>query len=291
MTAKMKRCTIYFLILISALSCKEHDNENIQGRFSLKFSDDKDFKIIESNDSTFLSIDTIKGSKSYSLKLRNIGEEYIEDISIVTDNPNFIILPTTLYGLPNDQNGDKDISLKIKHETGYDVWQPLNFLQMGYNSCNINFSGKTIKAGILTDINYVLNIKVYAEIMAVNFTQCGITVDSTNTFLTGYSVEKLLGKYLSLYSYSYKKDSSVLMKNTGNVPIKMTLFGFTSHQTFQNAIIYPNETIILKLPSQYAILDEPILKLDSKGVIFNNKWRLTLGNDGCGYALFSINNH
>jgi len=288
----LKTQLFIILILISACSCRKDEIPVIPGSFSLKFVENNDTITLDnSNDTFYLDLDTIKNNKSFDLILCNIGNEPITDITITPDNPNFMFSRWGDYlpGVKNNIIKSKVVKLNVLHNTDYTGISPSDLLEPGNNICIVTIEGLTKSGGIEKNIRVYIKVKTYAKLMSVGFWYKGHNY-ITASLLGGLSVD-FLGPYLSVALHFYQITYPVVLENTGNVPIVMTLFRYNDVfnvvlESVQNSKLYPHDTITLSLPKENLDYNS-LLKLDSEGVSFDNYFKISPGSDSCAYVLFN----
>jgi hypothetical protein len=290
----MKR--FIFLIIICSLiqSCKKENESisqnNISGKFALSLASTlKSFKTVESDDSAYFDLDTIKSSRSFYFTLSNVGEKDITNINLSTDNNSFSITPSKIQILPgkNSQSStalSQLISLDILHGVRIDGIGYSGLLPMNDNYCNINIEGQTNNGISDTTINLKSSIKVYAKLMAISLFLGNREYDLTKPNGQGAS-----GPYsnvirtLNFYPYP-SLDPPIVLKNIGNVSILLTITNWNGYTTLvaQDTILNPLDTLVLNLANPAVPPMEGLIKLNSDGTVFD-QLKLSLGDDGNAY--------
>jgi hypothetical protein len=287
----MKNILLCFVIIIAVYSCKkEIGNNGLSGRFSIsRLNNLKSAKVdTATSDSTSFNLDTIKASKSFYFVLSNVGQEDIKNITITTDNENFKISPSliqTLSGKKSSGNANltQVLSLDIIHGVRLNGVGYEKLLDPGNNQCNINFTGQTYDGTKNINISLKAKIQLFAKVMDIDLYKDSNELDLTKP--DGTTSIQWQGIMYTMTYYFYQ-DNPIVIKNIGNCTIDMTLIQQVAitevnYLTLQTALLYPNDTLTLKLPKE-SNNRVSFLKLDSQGTICNQQ-RMSLGSDGIGY--------
>lgn len=292
----MKKLIYFIAIVFLSQACKKENINNsgngISGKFALsQASNLKSVSVSEGNDSASFVLDTVKSSRSFYFILSNVGQEDITDVTITTDNSNFSVTPFTITTLTGNYEGktplNQAISLDIVHGARINGIGYSGLLNMGDNTCNLTIKGQTFDGKSDVTIKLNVNIKIYAKLMAISLFQGTKEFDLTKpdgTVMGGP------GGVSSMFQYEYKNMPSVVVKNTGNETINLSLINEDLQSTIlQKTILNPKDTLVLNLPANSGDgFVRAFLKLDSKGTI-SDQAKLNIGTDGCGYI--SMINH
>jgi hypothetical protein len=293
----MRRIFSYFLIGLLLHSCEKDETIGIPGKFELQFisihestspisTQVASLQGSYSQDVNEIFLDTLKSSKSFYFKITNSGQYDITDVTMTTDNENFIVSPTSIPLIPGtfgDELLNQVFSIDVLHGTKINGFGSREFLKEGDNFCNLSIKGKTFDGESTTTISLNAKIKVYAKIMSISIFQGRFEYDlnTPDHFLFGggpYSIDEM-----DIFHY-YTINPPVTIRNTGNVNLEMTLASFeTDHPIIQTAMIRPNDTMNLILPfgeSDYIV--GGMIRLDSEGTIFDIN-KLSMGRDGAAY--------
>ncbi len=312
----MKNLFLFLILVFLTVSCKK-DKENAKlqsGQFS--------FSKLENYNSTLKSANTrklnttiavaqnqysfdlgeIKTSKSFYFLLLNVGDSPIFDITLTSDNPNFIISPSKIGYLGSNKNlstNDSNIifpiiTLGIEHGKKIDGNGYGTLLNMGNNSSIITIKGKTIlnKDTIILSISPTLLVD--AKIMDIRF-----FVDNQEINLyypSGSLTTAIRGIGTIPYYYTDYINKPVKIENTGNTTIAIQILGNTS----DTITLEQNKTIdSLKVDGQFMVFTignltsggyHAVFIFNSDGTaVINNKLKLL--DDGNAYfALFKWEN-
>jgi len=284
---------LFYLIIAVALiqGCKKeignNSQTNLSGRFSLSLKSNLKSAKIESNDSANFVLDTIKSSRSFYFILSNVGQSDITNITITTDNSDFSVTPSAIQVLPGTNNKNSSvlnqaISLDIAHGTRINGVGYTGLLNMGDNYCHINIQGVTSN-GITNDtVKLRAIVKVFAKVMAVKVYQ------GSKEFNFAKPVRKVIGGPFDInamnYFYYLSNEPPIVLKNTGNVSINITLANFDANSTIlQNVTLQLQDTVVLILSTQPTGYGAGgYIRLNSNGTIFDQQ-KFSLGNDGNAY--------
>lgn len=296
---RIMRSIFTFLIIAGLLlhGCEKDETNCFPGNLELHFisfheSTSHEYSQIASqqeincNDGSEYFLDTIKSSRTFYFIIGNNGQSEITDVTVTTDNENFIVAPTHIPLIPGanrDMLLNQVFSLDVLHGTRINGIGSAKFLNKGDNICNLSIKGKASYGRSSTSVSLNVRIKIYAELMSISLFQGRFEYDlnTRDVLMSGFGTYPI--DEMKMFYY-FTINPPVTIKNTGNVDIKMTLMSFdTGNPITQTAMIQPNDTLNLLLPireSEYR--DGGMIRLDSKGTVFDIN-KLNLGKDGAAY--------
>ncbi len=289
------RTFINLMILFLFLQgCSKQEEErspvSIAGNFSFKLVSGKKSSLQGSpGDTLIFNLDTLKSSRSFYFLLNNVGQEDIRNIVISSDNSSFKITPSTIPLLKgSDNKGNSSftqlISLDIIHGERINGLGFSGLLNMGQNYCNVSVQGVSFDGNNDTTVSLNSSIKVYASVMDIQLYQGKSEYDLSMPNIQG-SAGPFANRITIMNFYSYPSlDPPVVMKNTGNVNILLTLTEWESGITgiSRDTVIYPLDSVVLKLPEPKIPPTECFIRLNSEGTVFDQQ-KLGAGNDGNAY--------
>ena len=243
-------------IIITGLllhSCEKDETIVNPGKFELLLISSQLASLQESfgMDASEIFLDTIKSSKSFYFTISNSGQYEITDVTITTDNENFIVSHSSIpliSGTNSEKVLNQVISIDVLHGAMKHGYGFNEFLNKGDNFCNLSIQGKSFNGDSITTISLHAKIKVYAKIMSISVFQGRFVYDLNipDRGLIGggpFSIEEM-----DIFHY-FTINPPVTIKNTGNVSIEMTLASYnTEHSIIQTATIPPDDTLNLLLP-------------------------------------------
>jgi hypothetical protein len=284
---------IMFLV-VALSSCNKDDkeiNKKTPGYFVLAELNNNAGASLKSSkniQATGFDFKDLKASKEFFFLLVNGGDEPVFNIRLSADNSQFNISPSQLNQLSGGtliNNAENTgiipiLTLGITHGTNLNGVGYVDLLPMGTNTSVLTISGQTIDNGDTIEINSSFNISVNAQVMDIELYEGLSKISITNP---KGSVSTNLGGLGFMRYYSVYADSTISIKNIGNVDIDLS-FGSTgiddSHITISRS-----DSVSLNLPDFINFIT-----LDSKGTITNNS-RIQLGIDGKGYFSIIKDNH
>lgn len=302
----MRKILTLFIIIVLFHNCEKDEiiNNAVSGKFELKLisinETTKEYTILKptqigSNlnsiayDSAEYSLDTIKSSRSFYFLISNSGQSDITDITMTTDNSNFIVSPSIIPLIPgtNSKNSitlNQVFSIDVLHGTMINGIGSMSFLNMGNNYCNLNIQGETFNGNSIVTVKLIAKIKIYAEVMAISLYQGRYEYDLNNhdSWLFGGGTFNI--KEMCMFHY-FTINPPVTLKNIGNVNIDLTLISSDeNYPIIQTATIHPLDTLNLNLPFKESEtrMVGGLIRLDSKGTIFDVN-KLSKGRDGAAY--------
>lgn len=293
----MRKILCFLIIGLLLHSCEKDESNGISGKFELRFLSNQELSSLISSqiasrqgysslDVNEFFLDTIKSSKSFYFIISNYGQSDITDVTMTTDNKNFIVSPESIPLIPGTNENllfTQVFSIDVLHGTMINGIGSAEFLNKGENFCNLTIKGKTLSGRSVTTVSLEAKIIVYAELMSISLFQRRFDYDlnTPDSRLHGggsYSIDEM-----NIFHY-FTINPPVTIRNTGNVNIEMTLASFdTGHPIIQTAIIQPDDTLNLLLPFRESeTLVGGRIRLDSEGTTFDIN-KLSIGRDGAAY--------
>ncbi len=284
----MKNLSLCLILIFLIVSCKK-DKENAKlqsGQFSfsklenynstLKFGKTQKFtssSVVSQNQYSF-NLGELKTSKSFYFLLLNVGDLPIYNISLTTDNPNFIISPSKISYLGSTKNlsvNDSNLIFPII-TLGIEHGQKINgngygtLLDTGINTCTITIKGKTILNNDTVLLSISPTMLVNAKLMDIKFFVNNQEINLYNP--SGSLTTAIRGIGTIPYYYTDFMNKPVKIMNTGNTTITLQILGNTA------------DTITLEPDKN---IDS--LKIDGQSMVF------TIGNTTSGgyHAVFILN--
>jgi len=296
--------TILFFAVMSVASCKKDNNTDsnvvsIEGKFAISLSPiTKSLKLEKANESVGFDLDTLKSSKTFYFTLSNIGEEDITNVKINSDNNSFAPSPSTiqiLQGKKNSNSLSQAFALEVTHGIRINGVGYADRMKMGDNLCNLTISGQTTDGKKTISTELIVPIKVFAKVMDIVLLYGTDTIDFSKfsycgTVLFPDSCKNCGLDKLRMYNYN----TVIKIVNTGNVPLKISLFSNDDPTTTQpdyhtyfvlnTGATSTNLSLPLCSGSNYSYIYGVSIKSD--GTI-SDPSRLEIGNDGNSY--FALN--
>lgn len=230
-----------------------------------------------SSDENRIDLDTIKGSVVRYFMIQNMGSTNVNDVEIVSDNPDFFFSPSKigLLGPAKDLNVQQIITLTIKNGSksaggGYD-----SVLKAGLNEAGISISGTTIdKANNVLALSDKIMMTVYVKRAEINAIDSQGAVDLFHPWAKIWSTRIFPDPYPC---FSVHGDSMTL-GNTGNVDLKVAYWqGDGSSLSGKVELkIKVNGTAKIPLPSTIAF----------DGGATSDPAKFPIASDGKTYVMF-----
>ena len=293
----MRKIFSFLIIGLLIHSCEKDETIGIPGKFELQFitiheaTSHNSPKVASlqgsySQDVNEIFLDTIKSSTSFYFMIKYFGPSDITDLTMTTDNENFLVSPSSIPLIPGtfgDELLNQVYSIDVLHGTRINGIGSAEFLNQGDNICNLSIKGKISNGRSSTTVIMNIKIKVYAEFMSISLFQGRFEYDlnTRDVLLSGFDTYDIDAMKMFYY---FTINPPVTIQNTGNVNIKMTLMSFdTGNPITHTAMIQPNDTLNLLLPLRESdSRDGGMIRLDSEGTVFDIN-KLSLGRDGAAY--------
>ena len=231
--------TLAYIVLLSGFlfSCDTNPvkNNSEPGRFNLiwlkglqKASSQIEFQDLPQIQAIDFQLGEIEGSRNFFFILTNAGDKVIRDVEITSSNSSFLAYPSRIDSLIPSRNLDltevNEINLlRITVIHGKNIndntFAPL--MKPGFNETQLDITGKTNdENGISETTTLHAGMSVEAHLMDVTIWDGTKEVDllkSDGSVLVGGFVIQDFIKF-------YEVADTVRFENTGNVPIKFTVF-------------------------------------------------------------------
>lgn len=289
---KMKHQGIYLLVLSFLLfTCKEDEIvENKPGYFTLsQIKYPSEGRISSTSvEATDFDLGDLKASREFYFLLGNAGETSITDINLTTDNPKFILSPTSIGSIDGTKSGTSNIiplvSLGVIHGVQLNGVGFTELLEMGEHSSVITITGKTIENGVTIDLKSEFRVKVNAKKVDIVLTDSenGNEIDflAPDWWGDGYLGIGGIGM-LTGYNIASNK---LAVKNVGNVNINVTEKSPYFDDPATEREIAPGQTSEITLAAHPDHPDFPdanttIFSIDGNGTMADYN-RFQIGNDG-----------
>ena len=239
------------------------------------------------NNNVSFDLGNLKASKSFYFILSNSGDTSITNITIESNNANFEVFPKSIDKLePAGQSNIVPLlELGVIHGNRLNGVGFQSLLPMGDNTVKVTIKGKTIGENGEEDVTLEADIKLFAEVMDVEFYLNDIKVDLTNISLisnvgAGDDSNGLSG----IRHYSAGKNDVLTFKNVGNVDVGVKYYnGLSNTKDSRSVSLLKGETLGLDITHQVTIF-----ALDGNGVIADVK-KLQMGSNGKAYLGFQFN--
>lgn len=180
----------------------------------------------------------LKSSKSFYFMLSNAGGQAITNVTIESNNPQFEVFPKSIDKIDSAGAGGivPLLELGVIHGNRLNGLGFQNLLPMGDNTVEVTIKGKTQGENGEEDVELKAEIKLFAEVMAVEF--------YINDTKQGF--RDAVGNYFSLYNID--DNQTFKIKNTGNVEIKLQHHIFTQESLMvpvadQHSVLPAGETV------------------------------------------------
>jgi hypothetical protein len=108
----MRRIFSFFIISLLLHSCEKEETISIPGKFEIQFISspisfqDASMQGSYSQDVYEFFLDTMRSSKSFYFMINNSGQYDITDVTMTTDNENFIVSPTSIPLIPGTSSNE-----------------------------------------------------------------------------------------------------------------------------------------------------------------------------------------
>lgn len=220
----MRKLALLIITVLAVISCnKEKNEENLKpGYFVLTELKNSNLKKATTDTiKTEFLLGDLKASKEFYFILSNGGDEPIYNVSFESSNPAFQVYPQMIKELPGSKTNNYIlplVSLSVIHGTRLNGVGYANLLNMDLNSSTITVKGKIVENEDSTEIKTVFTFRLNAKIMDVSMFDNGKEIDITKP---SGSVSSNLGG-LGFVRFSMISSNNLTIKNTGNVPIKIS---------------------------------------------------------------------
>jgi hypothetical protein len=289
----MKRYIILSLFgMILLQGCKKEDKTTppLAGYFQLTQIGNIGVKstqrIVGDSIITEFQLGDLKNSREFFFLLSNGGDNPIFDVTLNTDNPQFIPTPSAISNLPGKNvTGSSAImpllSLGIIHGTQLNGVGYAELLPMNENATMLTIQGKTLENNDTIHLRSDFTFKVNAKIMDIGVFENDQEINLLNPRGAVAGMSNFGG--LGFIRYYEVASGAIQLKNSGNVEIGLKVTEIDDQGNLlphDPVIVSPDQTISVSLNPHFTVLC-----LDSEGTITNND-RIQLGDDGNGYLAF-----
>lgn len=224
-----------------------------------------------------IDLDTITGSAVQYFIIQNNGATNINDVEMISDNPNFSFQPSKIPVLaPAKQlNVQQIIALRIKNGSGSAGGGYDSILKAGPNRAAVSISGATTdKANNVQVLSQKITMTAYVKRVDIK----AASASSAIRFSPSEGGKTLSGLSPDLYSNYTVQGDSITVTNTGNVDLRVTVWRGSSLDAKVDLEIRVNGGLRIPIPSTIAF--------DGGGVTCDPA-RFLVARDGRTYIEFT----
>ena len=248
------------------------EHETAVGSFSIAYLDglksdlDTRTQSLISETARF-NLGDLNASRDFYFLVSNGGGATVEDITISSDNPSFVVSPTTIDRLePNAEIGVLPIvQVAISHGIANNGVGFVDLLPPGLNTAQVTMEGTSSGEDVILTVDYTITANVMAIDLLDDGTAVPLTVHDSSAASTTCGS---LG-----FVRRYEVELPVIV-NTGNVPIEVSLCN--GSVPFDETLA-PTDQLAIPVPATVRLQSNTVTDPDL----------LQVGNDGAAYLLLA----
>jgi hypothetical protein len=288
-----KHIKTFAAMLIVLIGCSENEVQRnpVNGYFTLsQLENENGRKSTTLNSEIGFHLGILKASREFYFLLGNGGDSPVQNITLETNHPQFIVSPSHIDLLPGKSSTGNAviplISLGVLHGRQLNGMGRTDLLPLGETEAVVTIKGTVEIDGTPTEVVSMFTMKVDAKVMDVTLFSNEEEIDyrNFNAQYVGFEFESGLP---SIPGYDFDP-ANIRIKNTGNVHVEIRLDYTYSGDTFSVIELSPGESSSLNIPN---VTDQPdnyfaYLRIESGGTITYQS-RVKQGTDGKGHMILN----